>query len=216
MRFGLAIQEILDRAARIGVVVYPYVIIYEPMIRRSQADILPAGLSIRQLEPHEADLVASVPERPRDTTKIRELMKTAVCYAIVGHDELLAYGWFRCDQIRSMAGSNALCQLPPGWAYLFDMYVRPVARGRQLAGHLRHHAQKILVDQGIEHFCSKSLVFNRSARRFKYKLGACDVELRVLLRLKPFSGVDVRLRRKAWDLQIPGLQLVHVPDWASS
>jgi GNAT superfamily N-acetyltransferase len=216
LRFGLFVQEILDRVARIGVVIYPYVLIYEPMLRRPQADVLPEGLSVRQLEPHEAHLIASVPERPCDTTKIRELMKTAGCCAIVDHDELLAYGWFCCDQLRGMSGTNALYRLPPGWAYLFDMYVRPVARGRQLAVHLRHHVQKILADQGIEHCCSRSLFFNRSARRFKHKLGAFDVELRVLLRLKPFPGVDLRLRRKPWDLQIPGLQPVHVPDRSSS
>ena len=57
LRFGLVIQELLDRVARIGVVIYPYVIIYEPILRRPQADILPDGLRVRQLEPREASLV---------------------------------------------------------------------------------------------------------------------------------------------------------------
>ena len=216
LRFGLGIQEILDRAARLGVVIYPYVIIYEPILHRPQVDRFSARLSVTQLQPHEAELVASVPERPRDVTRIRELMKTASCCAIVHNDELLAYSWFCSEQLRGMGGTNALCRLPPGWAYLFDMYVRPVVRGRQLAVHLRHHVQKMLADRGIEHTCSRSLVFNRSARRFKYKLGAFDVELRVLLRLKPFSGVDLRLRRRPWELRLPGLQPIHAPGRSGS
>lgn len=207
--FGLATQEILDRLARIGVVVYPYFLVYEPILARPEVDKLHPGLKLKLLEPREAPLVASLAERPRDESQIREIMTRASCIAAMENDELLGYCWFTRQRMGSAVLAHSLCELPPGWAYLFDMYVRPQARGRRLAVSMRHHVQQMLTERGVAHCCSISLAFNRSSRRFKAKLDAIEPELRLFLRLGPFAGLDLRLTRRPWSLQTPAVRVAH-------
>lgn len=210
LRFGLATQEVLDRLTRLGVVIYPYFLVDEPIMSRPDADAVDQSLQIRVLQSHEAPLIARVTERPRDESKIRELMTQATCVAIMEDDELLAYSWFTRQHLGGPSGANVLCELPSEWAYLFDMYVRPKARGRKVAVYIRHRVHQMLAEQSVTHCCSISLMFNRSTRRFKAKLGAMEMELRVLLRLKPFPGLDLRLWRKVWPLQTPAVHVAYL------
>jgi hypothetical protein len=205
--FGLATQEVLDRLARIGIVIYPYFLVYEPILARPEVDMLNRNLRLKLLDTHEASLVASVAERPRDESKVREAMTRASCIAVMKDEELLGYSWFGRQGLRGPVSANSLCELPPEWAYLFDMYVRPKARGRKLAVYMRHGVQQMLIEKGVAHCCSVTLAFNRSSRRFKAKLGAIEPELRLLLRLGSRAGLDLRLRRKPWPLQTPALHI---------
>jgi len=207
LRFGLATQEILDRLARIGIMIYPYFLVEERIVPSPEAGAAGENLQIRPLRAEEAASIASIPERPRDESKISELMHGATCVAVIENDAVLAYSWFTRHRVWSFAGTDAFCELPPNWAYLFDLYVRPGARGRRLANYLRRRVYQMLAAQGVTHCCSISLAFNRSTRRFKRKLGAAEMELRLLLRLKPLPGLDVRLWRKPWPLKTP---VVHV------
>lgn len=207
--FGLVTQEILDRLARIGVVIYPYFLVYEPLAARPEVEMLSHDLRLKLLEPDEAPLIASVAERPRDESKIREAMTRASCVAVMDGDELLAYSWYTRQWLLGPLSANALCELPPDWACLFGMYVRPKARGRKLAVYMRHRVQHMLAAQDVAHCCSVSLVFNRSSRRFKAKLGAIEPELRLLLRLGPFAGLDLRLWHKPWPLQPPAIHVAY-------
>lgn len=209
LRFGLATQEILDRLARIGIVIYPYFLVEEPIVDRPELTTLHPNLQIRVLQPHEASLITGIPERPRQESVIRELMSRATCVVVMKKGELLAYSWFTRNDFRGIAGTNVLCELPPDWAYLFDMYVHPRARGRRMAVYIRHRVHQMLAEQGVAHCCSVSLMFNRSTRRFKAKLGAIETELRVLLRLKPFPGLDLRLRHKARQLETPAVHVAY-------
>jgi ribosomal protein S18 acetylase RimI-like enzyme len=208
LRHGLATQEVLDRLARIGIVVYPYFLVEEPLIARPDVDALGEGLEVRLLAPEEAHLVAGVPERPRDEANVRELMTRADCVAVLEDGELLGYSWFRRDSISGPVTGRPLCQVPAGGAYLFDAYVRPKARGRKVVVYLRHRLHQLLRSQGIERCFSLSLAFNRSSRRFKHKLGAREPELRLLLRLgSRMTGVDLRLWRRDGSFATPALLL---------
>lgn len=104
--YGLALQEILDRLARIGIVIYPYFLVYSPVVARPQVDFPNRGVRVTLLQAHEAHLIASVTERPRDETTIRELMTRASCIAVIEDDELLAYGWFTRQWIQGPSSAN--------------------------------------------------------------------------------------------------------------
>lgn len=206
LRFGLAMQEVLDRLARFGVVIYPYYFVYEPVRPRVGLE-RPEGLEFRQIDPGTAHLLAHLPERPRAEEKIRSFMAYATCIAALERDEIVAYSWYTQQDLKGVAGADPIAALPPDCAYLFDMFVCRRARGRQVAAQLRNHVHCLLSTKGVRHAISVSLLFNRSTRKFKAKLGAVETELRILLRIKPFPGLDVRLHRKPWLLDTP---LVHI------
>jgi GNAT superfamily N-acetyltransferase len=202
-RFGLATQEILDRLARLGLVIYPYFLVEEPVVTRPDADGMHGDLEVRILDRSDAHLVSSVPERPRDEAKVELTMEQASCVAVLGDGGLLGYSFFTRGRPTGMAGGVFPEGLPTGWAYLFDMYVRPVARGRGIAAFMRDRVHQMLAAEGVVHSLSITLMFNRSSRRFKAKLGAIERELRLIVQLKPLPGVDVRLWRGPWGVRTP-------------
>jgi GNAT superfamily N-acetyltransferase len=210
VRFGLATQEVLDRLARRGLVIYPYYFVYEPVRVRPELERLDEGLEFRELGSSDAPLIATLPERPRHEAKVRSLMDHATCIAALERNQLVAYSWYTRDKLRGLAGADPMAALPADCAYLFDMFVCRSVRGRNVAAVLRNHVHRRLAAQGIRHACSISLAFNQSTRRFKAKLGAVEAELRVLLRVKPFAALDVRLWRKPWTLSTPWLHVARV------
>jgi len=203
VRFGLATQEILDRAARLGLVIYPYLYVDEPV---RAAPPLKAGLETRELYDTDVSLIAELPERPRDPARIRALMGVGTCLAIFEKGELLGYSWFRRDYLSGGAGYYQMCALPEDCAYLFGTFICRKARGRNIAVQLRRQVLGRLAELGLKYAFSISLAFNRSTRRFKAKLGATEVELRLYLRLKPFTALDLRLRHQRWRLSTPRLR----------
>ena len=206
VRYGLATQEALDRIAKLGLVVRPYFVVEEPVRTRSG----PAGthgLVVRQLREEETPLIAHLPERRREEAKVRALLGFAHCIAAFENGTLLGYGWFRRDYLCGASSADQAIALPADCAYLFDMFVCRGARGRNVAAYLRGETLNILAAQGVKHAFSISLAFNRSTRRFKAKLGATEVELRLHLRLKPFAGLDLRLRRRPWRLSLPAVRV---------
>lgn len=207
LRFGLATQEMLDRLARCGLVVYPYYLVDEPV--RLRADLeCPGSLVFRRLDAGWVHEFASLPERPRDEAKTRAFLDFATCIVALEHGEIVAYSWYTTHQLKGIAGLDAIAALPPRCAYLFDMFVCRRARGRQVAAMLRNHVHGLLSAMGVRHAISVSLTFNSSTRRFKAKLGSVETELRVLLRVKPFPGLDVRLHRRPWVLPTPRVAVV--------
>lgn len=202
VRFGLATQEILDRLARLGLVVYPYFLVEEPLHDRPGAGGTYDDLELRKLGPSEAHLVASVPERPRDESETRETMSRTTCVAVFAEGELLGYTFYS-RTVTGLARGPLAEGLPTDWAYLFDAYVRPVARGRGIAAFMRHSVHEMLAREGATHASSVTLVFNRSSRRFKAKLGAIERELRLVVQLGPLPGLDLRLWRGSWTVRTP-------------
>lgn len=202
LRFGLATQEALDRLARLGLVVYPYYFVYEPVRPRAALE-RQDGLEFRQIDQDSVRLLANLAERPRDEAKTRSVMAYATCIAALERGEIVAYSWYTRHQLRGILGHAPVAALPADCAYLFDMFVCRRARGRQVAALLRNHVHGLLLADGVRHAISVSLAFNQSTRRFKAKLGAIETELRVLLRVKPSPGLDLRLHRRPWVLSTP-------------
>ena len=202
LRFGLATQEVLDRLARCGLVIYPYYFVDEP-VRPRAGLVRPETLEFRQLDESWVHRFSSLPDRPRNEAITRAFLEYATCIVALEHGEIVAHSWYTTHHIKGIAGANPIAALPPHCAYLFDMFVCRRARGRLVAALLRNHVHGLLAAMGIRHAISVSLVFNSSTRRFKAKLGSSEPELRLLLRLKPFPGIDLRLRRRPWLLSTP-------------
>lgn len=203
VRFGLATQEVLDRLARLGLVIYPYFMVEEPIVDRPEAGEKYADLEVRTLGTTDVHLITSIPERPREEVQVRQVLTGASCVGILAEGDLLGYSFYTRDQATGLAGKTLTRGLPTGWAYLFDMYVRPVARGRGIAAYMRHRVHQMLAAEGVDHGLSVTLRFNRSSRRFKEKLGAVEREFRLIVQLKPLPGVDLRIWRQPWSVRTP-------------
>ena len=198
LKHGLLIQEILDRLARAGLVIYPYFVAQESA-SADVASILPAGYRVRALTADDAaEMVRVDPRYPTDPFLAR--LSRGECLGLLAASELVGYSWAQFDAAPIPGSSGApLLKLQAHEAYLFDIFVAVNHRGRRLAETLRRAVHGDLARRGRTHFYSYTLAFNRSPRRLLARAGVRDLELRLFLGLGRRSpvGVDVRLWRRA-------------------
>lgn len=198
LRYGLLIQELLDRLSRLGLIIYPYFVVREPE-SPDPAMTPDARSSFRLLRAADVDDVVRVLAGRITSQVYLELLTLAECMGVFHDQKLAGYTWARLDYVPVPDGlGQPVFELQPDEAYLFDMYVAPAYRGFRLAGILRQSMQRELIRRGRTCFYSLTLAFNRASRRFKSRLGAREVELRmhVRLRIRSLPGFDVRLWRR--------------------
>jgi hypothetical protein len=214
LRYGLLMQELLDRLVRVGIIVYPYFVVVEPTSGEVPPPDLASRCSFRMLRHDDADEVVRVFTERISAPAFLELLSRVECLGVFYDGRLAGYTWVRLDKVPIPAGlGQTVFELQPDEAYLFDMYVASPYRGLRLAGFLRQAMQSELIARGRTRFYSLTLAFNRASRLFKRRLGAREVELRIQLRLRLASlpGCDLRLWRRqphvrsAWVRLIPAL-----------
>jgi len=216
LRYGLLTQEILNRLKGFGLGFYPYLIVLEPA--SGTFDGLPdARFSLRMLGAADAEEVVRVSEGRRTAHSFVESLSRAVCLGIFYGGTLAGYTYAALDAVPlpvSGPGGHGrpVVVLQSHEAYLFDMYVAPQYRGLRLAGLLRQSMQRELITQGRTRFYSITAAFNRSSRRFKSRLGARQIELRICLRLSlaALPGWDLRLWRREPHLASARVRLIPV------
>ncbi len=211
LRHGLVTQEILDRLARGGLVFYPYLITAE---RSSEMGPPPESAHIvRALTPQDvAEIVRITLRRVSETSLIADLSR-ARCFGIFTDGALCGYTWVSTN-VLPVPGSmgTPLYELNSDEAYLYDMFISPEHRGGRMAPLLRAHVLQELIKEGRSQCYSITLRFNRSSRRFKARLGAREVELRLYfhLRIKSLKGIDLRIWRRRPHLRTPFAKSVAV------
>lgn len=210
LRHGLLTQEVLDRLARAGLVIYPYYIVLEPLPAEPPPALSPR-CTVRSLVAEDAAEMARISVRPTSEGAIVARMAQAVSLGIFYDGQLAGYSWASLQRL-PIPGSfgQALFGLESHEAYLFDIYVAPPYRGMRLAGLLRGALQHDMARLGRQRFYSVTLAFNRSSRSFKARLGARELELRIYAHLQKYSlsGLDLRLWRREPHLKSPRLQRV--------
>jgi ribosomal protein S18 acetylase RimI-like enzyme len=195
LSYGLLTQELLDRIARLGLICYPYYVVREMPLQRPEFEVNKANFEARFLDDSELSFLSAVPERPRELSRIRQRLAYGRCFGVWVDGEFAAFSWHSSKELPAAVGGQPLCALPPNTLYLYDAFVRPQFRGRQVAGYMRHKLHEALGNDGTECCVSISLAFNQSTRRFKAKLGADETELRLLLAIKNTGGFDFRIKR---------------------
>ncbi len=210
LRYGLLIQELLDRLVRCRIIVYPYFVVQEPGGPDAAAPIDPRA-RFRMLRADDVDEVVRVLAGRISRDFFLELLTRAECLGVFHEGKLAGYTWARLDTVPIPEGLGcSVFDLLADEAYLFDMYVAPAYRGLRLAGSLREAMRNELIRRGRTRFFSLTLAFNRASRRFKQRLGAREVELRIQLRLHAASlpGLDLRLWRRSEPLRSAWLRCV--------
>jgi GNAT superfamily N-acetyltransferase len=195
VRYGLLMQEILDRVGRLGIRLTPYLVVAESSATTPDFQTDAMDYTIRPLSTDDMVQIANSPDRKRDLNKTLERLEFSQCIGIFVKGTLAGYSWSRSDRITRSGGRIELHALKPDEAYLFDMYIARPFRGMALAPLLRHHLYRHLEAEGVRRFYSITSYFNRSSRKFKAKLGARRIELRAALKLWSLMEIDFRLRR---------------------
>ena len=206
IRNGLLVQDIVDVLARAGIVICPYFVAGEPL-PDAQSLALPPHMVVKRLGVADAAEITRITLRPSSSAELVKALQLYYCVGLFVEGELAAYTWASTLYVPVPdAGGTPLFPLEPDEAYLFDMYVAPRHRGTRLAALLRQSIQRQLASLGRQRFYSISMVFNRSSRRFKARMGSRELELRLYLQLRwgTLPGIDIRLRRLQDTLRSPG------------
>jgi len=211
LRYGLLMQEVLDRFAKAGLVIRPYFIVIESAPIESDP-VSDPRCTLRMLTSEDAAAIEKISiQRTTEQAHIDRLLQPgAACLGIFYDGELAGYTWARRDAVPLQSSLGLpLIQLQLHEAYLFGMFVTPRRRGLRLAGVLRRGMLRELTRRaGIRLFYSISLALNRSTRRFKDRLAAQEVELRLCLKLGSHAGIDLRLWRREPHLRSPRFKRV--------
>lgn len=205
VRYGLALQEFLDLLARrFSLLVLPYYVVLEALQPPpGDAADIPASWEIRYLDEREMQLVSALRTRPRSIGELHCLLQVSHCLGAFIDGRLAGYSWSRYDRASLPARGQGLFTLEADEAYLFDAYVVPDFRGERLMNFLRSRQYAELAKIGKTRFYSITRAFNASSRRFKARLGAREVERRLILGTTRWWAIDVRLRAFDGDLRGP-------------
>jgi len=194
LRYGLLTQELLDRLARFGIVICPYYLVSEGMRTKLDESALRSSITFARLTPEQAPLVAGMPCKRLKLDYVHKQMSTAVCFGVFDGAELIGYSWASFSAVNAPTTQAALFELDARGAYLFDMYIARSHRGERLAPWLRYRSYEQVTGLGRDRIYSVTLAHNNSPRRFKQRLGAVEIEKRLLIGLMSLALWDVRVR----------------------
>ena len=212
-RYGLASQEILDATARwLRILVCPYYVVAECL--QSGTTSVPRSLSGYQIRP----LAAADLERVRSmrvgqpvSGALEALIGSGRCLGLIGDGQIAGYTCWRADMVPVPYSTSKLFELADNEAYMFGASIAREFRGRRLAPALRRQLYVELATTGRTKLYSITLAFNRSSRRFKARLGARELELRLVLGIVNWRALDLRVRRYDSATRGPAMQLLRLP-----
>lgn len=196
LRYGLATQEILDRLARRGIALYPYLVFEELAEPRIGDGADPQNIQVRQLTELDIKQLIEIPERPRSEADIRDrLARGHIGMGAFDKGTIVAYTWCDLDRLTSFGRGSVLRKLEPDEACLADSYALPAYRGRGIVLFLRGQVYGMMRAHGRHRLYSVCMYFNRSVRRLKSKVGAREIQLRLSINLFNKFRRDLLLKR---------------------
>ena len=177
-----AIEGVLWRLARCGLKLYPYVAVQEA-VESVAVPALPSPLRAGWATEEHLEALDALWSGHDGTTRTRILARFSAgnrCFAIWDGDTIPAATWCDFDVISHAPERRSLATHE---AYLFDAFVSPAARGRNLAPIMRAACYEACRALGRTTMLSFTDYFNEPSHRFKAKLGArrLHVALRVTL-----------------------------------
>jgi ribosomal protein S18 acetylase RimI-like enzyme len=176
----LVAQRVLERLARVGVTINPYVLFREG-VRPHQTDWpgLAEEFPSSVLVASDIAAVAACDFRTEEQIQAR-LDKGHLCIVIKSGERIAGYSWADFDEVNDMACDY---ELGPGEAYLYDGFIMPEFRGRSLAAYMRVECYRHLHHGGKHTFYSIVDYFNRPSIRWKAKLNAEAIRLYLQIKL---------------------------------
>jgi GNAT superfamily N-acetyltransferase len=181
LRYGLVIQRVIERLRLVGINLDPYYLLREGVRQPEQTDwpALVAEFPCSVLDPGDLAAVAECTRWATVEQLQLRLDKGHLCVVLKHRGRIAGYAWADLVEV-----NDSVCDYPlgPGDAYLYDAFVVPEFRGRDLATYMRVESYKYLRRLGRHTYYSITECFNTPSLKFKKKL---NVEiLRVYLHVK--------------------------------
>jgi GNAT superfamily N-acetyltransferase len=188
-------QRLVEALKKIKIMVSPYLIFVEEFyenITSPQIDNELNKYKIIFLGREDMKTIEALPDRiPTEAELLNRLNEQKVCMALKLGQEIVAFTWY---DLKECNIKGIKCPINDNEAYLFDAYTLPSYRGKGIAPFVRYRSYQELKNIGKHRLLSFSDYYNTPAIRFKQKLKAKPVELRIAVSLRGFC-IDVRLRR---------------------
>jgi hypothetical protein len=182
-RYSTWLRLVLDALSRVGIVIQPYYVVMEGLFGRPMPR-MGDGLheyEVGYLGPEDMKAVAAVPGRTISLESLnRRLAEGKKCFGIRKGGELAAFTW---ADLETLSGGVYARPLEPDEAYLFDAFTLVPFRGKGIAPYIRYLVYRELEKLGKTRLYSISLYVNTPSIRFKKKLSAKFLELRMYYRV---------------------------------
>jgi ribosomal protein S18 acetylase RimI-like enzyme len=201
-RYGLVTQRVIQRLRRFGIRFRPYLLIREG-VRPHQTEWpdLAQEFPSAVLDASDTKAIAEMAafDRWRTAEDIRaRLEKGHLCVVLRKNGSVVGFAWADPDEVNDVTCDYVL---GPGEAYLYDAFVAPGFRGRELAVYMRTESYKHLRRLGRHTFYCICEYFNTPALKFKEKLGAERVALYLQIQIRGRELLHWRL--KTYDSRWP-------------
>ncbi len=197
-KHGLVLQEVLDTLGRWGLWFSPYIVYCESEAPGASDNGKAQQIEYRELQPTDTAVIAAIEGRHVAESVFGERFDSgSIAIGAFHEDRLVAYTWANIRQFPGLGGSPPVRDLESDEAYLYDAYTIRQFRGKAIIPGLRAYLYCTLRATGRHKFYSVSVYFNRSARRFKEKLGARESELRFSMNLFGRIRKDILLRTRS-------------------
>jgi hypothetical protein len=183
---------LLYRLERMGISIKPYLIVREGVVAPPAAITLDSKFSSGFAGPKDSSEIVRV--EPGITAELcaDRFRQGLLCFAVKEGSRIVAKMW--CD-LGAFNFPPSHRKLDGHEAYLFNAYVDPNVRGRNLAPFMRQECYAALRAIGRDSYFSYSDFFNIASRRFKKKLGAVDESLCVSITIRDRFSRTFTLRR---------------------
>ncbi len=195
MRSWPILQPLYMLQKRLGFYVRPYYLVLEGRRIQNSPPANPEleSYEMRRLDSQDMHLMAGIPDRHFDEEAlIKRLKEGKRCFGIKCRGQIAAFTWVNFKEC-GMSASRSL--LNENEAYLYDAYTLPAFRGKGLAPLVRYYTYRQLEDMGTKTLYSITDYFNVPSMRFKAKLGAKVIELRLLFLAFNKKIFDIRLKK---------------------
>ncbi len=195
MRSCQALRPLYALQRRIGLYARPYYVVREGRGIKNSPPIKPEleSYEMRSFDDRDMRQMARIPGRSfSEAELLKRLNQGKRCYGIACREQMAAFTWVDFEEFGM---NDSRSSLKEDEAYLFDAYTLPAFRGKGLAPLVRYYAYGQLEDMGIKTLYSITDFFNIPATRFKEKLGAKTVELRLLFLALDKRIFDIRLKK---------------------
>jgi hypothetical protein len=180
--YGFALRLMIDALSQAGFRIEPYYLFIERLADAPQVECPFDNYDIGFLHADDMREIASIQGRKfSHEDLLARLEQGKRCLGIKHEGRLAAFTW--CDFTACLFEQDRLFPLRDDEACLFDAYTLEAFRGHDLAPFLRLSCYQELAKLGRTRCFSVTVLFNVPAMRFKRKLNAKVIELRVLIEL---------------------------------
>jgi hypothetical protein len=211
-RFFSRLSDTLKAIEKTGLRINPYYIFLEGLfsarLREFEKEF--EGYEIALLGQQDMSAISSANISDRKESEeylLNRLKRGPKCIGVRYRAKIVAFTWYDLKQCNFY---GMISPLRASEVFLFDAYTLKSHRGKGIAPFVRWQVYKMLSQSGSDILFSVSDFFNTSAIRFKKKLDARLLELRLSVQFRSLH-LDVRLKR--YGKQISRFKTLYLSCW---